>query len=366
MNFTTVMLLEFDEVKPTWLEMTFPSLTGSEKYNQLKENIESEKFDYIIDAIILVNAIVVIAQSYPELAGHSERSNPKLRDGMIDTPWEIAETIFTLVYVLEMSTKILLLGWKKYSSTVRNLFDAFITILAVGSMILVYYPNNYNNSHLIRFVVMARVVRVFRLFMVIKPFIVMSRTFVGVLPAAGRVALLLFCLVYVFSAIGMHFFGGLITRDPNNTMSYVLEGTEFADNFYWANNFNDILSGMNVCFNLLVINNWNEMESGIIAITNKWSRYFFLSFFICGVIIVNNLVVAIVIDFFFSEMEAAEKEEEMREARSGLKKLKGGGKELYFDGEKLPDGKVRSQFVATVRRGIVGTKQKLLLSKLVP
>lgn len=367
MNFTTVMLLEFDEVKPTWLEMTFPSIKDSEKYQKFRDIIQSDKFDYGIDAIILVNAIIVIAQSWPELAGHSERSNPKLRDGMIDTPWEIAETLFTMIYLVEMLSKILLLGWKNYSATIRNLFDGFITVLAVGSMIFVYYPNDYSNSHLIRFVVMSRVVRVFRLFMVIKPFTVMSRTFIGVLPAAGRVALLLFCLVYVFSAIGMHLFGGLLTRDPNNEMSYVLEGTDFADNFYWANNFNDLLSGINVCFNLLVINNWNEMETGILAISSKWSRYFFFTFFICGVIIVNNLVVAIVIDFFFSELEAAEKEEEeLKEARSGLKKLKSGGKRLFFDGEKLPDGKHQRQYVAKVRPGLTGTKQKMLLSKLIP
>lgn len=365
MNFSTVMVLEFDEVKPTWPERAFPEFVQSEKYQNFKDVILSNTFDYVIDIVVLINAIVVIAQSWPELTGQSARSNPKLQDGMIDTPWEFAETFFTIVYVIEMTSKILVLGWKQYSASLRNLFDGFITVLAVGSMIFVYYPNRYNNAHLVRFVVMTRVVRVFRLFMAYKPFTVISRTFVGVLPAAGRVALLLFCVVYIFSAIGMMLFGGLITRDPKNQMSYMLKGTDFANSFYWANNFNDLLSGMNVCFNLLVINNWNVFESGILAISTKWSRWFFFTFFLCGVIIVNNLVVAIVIDFFFSELEAAEKEEEFKEARSGLKKLSRGGKSLFFDGEKLPEGKNQSQYIATVNAGIVGTQQKELLSRLV-
>ncbi len=360
------MLLEFDEVNPTWLEKTFPDLLDNELYQKICTIINSSLFDHAIDIIVLINAIVVIAQSYPELSGQSITSDPKLSDGLIDTPWEIVETLFTLVYVIEMVAKILVLGFKEYSSSVRNLFDGFITVLAVGATIIVYIPDGINNTHLIRFIVMARVIRVFRLFMVIKPFKVMSRTFLGVLPAAGRITLLLFCVVYTFSAIGMHFFGGNVTRDPNNPMSYVLEGTAFADNFYWRNNFNDLLSGMNVCFNLLVINNWNEMESGIIAISNKYSRYYFLAFFICGVIIVNNLVVAIVIDYFVSELDAVDEEVEARETRAGLKKLEGNGKQILFDGEKLPEGKEKRKYVAHIRPGLTGQQQKKLLGRLIP
>ena len=49
----------------------------------------------------------------------------------------------------------------------------------------------------------------------------------------------------------------MITRDPANPLSFVLlEADDFVGNNYWANNFNDMMSGMNVLFNLLVVNNW--------------------------------------------------------------------------------------------------------------
>ena len=367
MNFTTVMLLQFEEVCPTWLEKMIPYVTQSQTYHDAKHLVESTTFDYAIDLVVFLNALVVIAQSYPELAGHSVESNPKLSDGMIDTPWEVAETLFTFIYVVEMLSKILLLGWKKYSSSVRNWFDGFITVMSVGAMLLVYIPNGYGNSHLIRFVVMARVIRVFRLFMVIKPFQDMSNTFLGVLPAAGRVALLLFCVVYTFSAIGMHIFGGRLTRDPNNQLSANLEDTDYANNFYWANNFNDLLSGMNVCFNLLVINNWNEMETGLIAITSKYCRYFLFAFYVCGVLIVNNLVVGIVIDFFCNELDAArEAKNEVKEANGGMKKLQHGGKSLFFDSEKLPEGNYNTKYVAKMPSGLTAAQQKIIMSQLIP
>jgi two pore calcium channel protein len=47
----------------------------------------------------------------------------------------------------------------------------------------------------------------------------------------------------------------VITRDPANPLAYaLLEADDFVDNDYWANNFNDMMSGINVLFNLLVVN----------------------------------------------------------------------------------------------------------------
>ena len=43
-------------------------------------------------------------------------------------------------------------------------------------------------------------------------------------------------------------------NELNENWFLQLEGTTYADCFYWGNNFNDLLSGMNVAFNLLVVN----------------------------------------------------------------------------------------------------------------
>ena len=109
----------------------------------------------------------------------------------------------------------------------------------------------------------------------------------------------------------------------------------------------------------------NEMESGLVAISNRYCRYFFLLFFICGVIIVNNLVVAVVLDFFIQELDAEEDKEE-RESRCGFKKLQSDGTEIMFDGEKSPQAKIPRKYVANIRRGFTDQQQKKLLGKLIP
>jgi hypothetical protein len=111
--------------------------------------------------------------------------------------------------------------------------------------------------------------------------------------------------------MGMQLYGGMITRDPANPLSYLVLDTDFSDNEYWGNNFNDMVSSMNTLFNLLVVNNWTECEIGFEAVTQaKWVRFFFLAFFILGVVFVNNLVVAFIINNFFAQLEIQKLREE--------------------------------------------------------
>ena len=218
------MLLEFESSSnyTPLIEKKFPVFVTTEKYQAFRQFILSKGFENAIDTIIILNTLVVVIQSYPELSGQTKVGNAQNFDGSVDTYWEIVETLFTVIYVAEMASKVIILGWRKYLCFARNIFDGLITISAILATIYVYYPNSFSDTRLIRFIVMARVLRVARLFMTIKSFQIMGRSFVGILPAVGRVCALLFCTVYIFSGIGLHFFGGLVTRDPNNTTSYLV------------------------------------------------------------------------------------------------------------------------------------------------
>ena len=165
---------------------------------------------------------------------------------------------------------------------------------------------------------------------------------VDIIPAATNVILMLLFLMYSFASLGTMLYGGsrflsslvacpghvissrkfgcshpcrmytisvatdeVITRDPQNQFSFkILEATDFVGNEYWANNFNDMFSGMNVLFNLLVVNNWTECEIGFEYVTgSKWVRLFFFSFHLVGVVVINNVVIAFVINAFFQQLK---------------------------------------------------------------
>jgi two pore calcium channel protein len=305
MDFGSVLLLEFVKTSAysTFVELRLPKIFHSSLYQTFCTVVKSNLFEYSIDAILVMNAVVIGIQSYPELSGQAVQIDPKYWDGSIDTIWEGVESVFTVIYALEVVVKVLVLGWRAYTESYKNVFDFTITILAVISSSIVYYPNEFSDSRLIRMIVMARVLRLIRLLTAMKRFQLIGIISVEILPAASSALMVLFCIMYFFSALGMHLYGGLITRDPANSLAYLLLGTDFSENDYWANNFNDMISGMNVLFNMLVVNNWTECEVGFEATTQeKWVRFFFLSFHVCGVILVNNLVIAFIINAFFEEL----------------------------------------------------------------
>lgn len=156
------------------------------------------------------------------------------------------ETVFTGIYLFEAVSKILVQGWKRYLDSAKNVFDFWITVMAVSSSVIVYYPNEFSDSRLIRMILTARVLRLIRLLSALKSFQLIGRISAEILPAASSVITVLFLSMYFFAALGMQLYGGMITRDPSNPMSELQLGSEYADSSYWANSFNDMLSGMNV------------------------------------------------------------------------------------------------------------------------
>eukprot|EP00934_Nitzschia_sp_Nitz4_P005854 Nitzschia sp. Nitz4//scaffold205_size38804//23986//26605//NITZ4_007646-RA/size38804-processed-gene-0.7-mRNA-1//1//CDS//3329541519//5844//frame0 len=308
-DFGSVLLLEFTKESDyqTIVERNFPTVFHSHWYQQLCTLVRSNLFERIVDLLLLLNAILIGIQSFPELTGKSIELNPLYLNGHLDTWEEYVETVFTTLYVIEALLRITVDGWKKYSESTRNMFDFLVTVCAVLATAYVYYPNEYSDSRLIRFVVMARVFRLGRLLMIIPAFQTLGNITSEILPGASEILLLLFFLMYWFAALGVVLYGGLITRDPANPLSEALLGNDFSDNDYWANNFNDLMSGMNVLFNLLVVNNWTNCEIGFEAVTGaKWVRWFFLSFHVLGVILVNNLVIAFIINAFLQQLDMLE------------------------------------------------------------
>jgi two pore calcium channel protein, plant len=351
-DFGEILLLEFTKASDyaTLVETRFPKLFQWPVYQKVCDTVRSPTFEFVVDGALILNAVVIAIQTYPQLAGRSVEVDPHVEDGYIDTYWEFFETLFTILYLIEVLLKIMVLGWKRYSESPRHMFDFLVTVSAVAATAYVYYPNDYSDSRLIRFIVMARVLRLMRLVFAMNQFQLVGIIVVEIFPGAINVFMLLFFVMYIFAALGMTLYGGMITRDPSNPLSDLVLNSDFSDNSYWANNFNDMMSGMNVLFNLLVINNWTECEIGFEAVTEgKWVRYFFFSFHILGVILANNLVVAFIINGFFQQLSTVTK-------RSiGKAEVEGGaviqGERAKFDGSQVTGTKTGAtgEYIARLR-----------------
>lgn len=123
----------------TFVETNLPSVFGSDLYQQLRTFVKSKRFEHGVEVILVMNAILVAVQDYPLLAGSDDFSlNPHYRDGSIDTVYELIESIFTALYVIEALLKIMVNGWRRYIESPRNAFDFGVTVLVLLATVYVY------------------------------------------------------------------------------------------------------------------------------------------------------------------------------------------------------------------------------------
>jgi len=264
---------------------------------------------------------------------------------------------FTTIFFLEMLVKIVVLGFRRYVSNLKNCFDGAVSALSVVTLVLILLPHSeLSDPVALRRIMALRTLRLLRICAQIPTLPPIVSTFVRMLPSATELLLTMLLLMYFFSVLGMQLFGGLINKDPARPEYALLKDDDFGESNYWVNNFNDIPSGMVVCFELIMVNNWMVFSDGFSVVTRKWARWFCVACYIFGVLIMLNIVVAFVLDAFMAQYEDAQKEQDddphenftvpnpFREVGDGTRKLADdlGGKvreasEYKIDLDKVPE-----------------------------
>lgn len=137
LDFGLVLLLNLQNESDytTFVETRLPSVYHSRWYARLSKAVQSNRFDLVVDVILVLNAITILAQDYSMLAGYDTDNSGSTE---LDTNWEKLETLFTALYVCEVMLKVTVNGWKKYSESARNIFDFFITCLTILASFYVY------------------------------------------------------------------------------------------------------------------------------------------------------------------------------------------------------------------------------------
>jgi two pore calcium channel protein len=83
LDFGNVLLLEFTNQSDyvTFIECHFPKVFQSRWYQTLCNVVRSKGFEYLIDCVLVANAVIIAIQSYPELSGADVAMNPHYNDG---------------------------------------------------------------------------------------------------------------------------------------------------------------------------------------------------------------------------------------------------------------------------------------------
>uniref|UniRef100_A0A8C0E6Y7 Calcium voltage-gated channel subunit alpha1 H n=1 Tax=Balaenoptera musculus TaxID=9771 RepID=A0A8C0E6Y7_BALMU len=200
---------------------------------------------------------------------------------------EISNIVFTSMFALEMLLKLLACGPLGYIRNPYNIFDGIIVVISVWEII------GQADGGL-------SVLRTFRLLRVLKLVRFMPalrRQLVVLMKTMDNVAtfcMLLMLFIFIFSILGMHLFG----------CKFSLK-TDTGDTVPDRKNFDSLLWAIVTVFQILTQEDWNVVLYNGMASTSSWAALYFVALMTFGNYVLFNLLVAILVEGFQAEAQAA-------------------------------------------------------------
>ncbi|KAE9341560.1 hypothetical protein PF008_g10575 [Phytophthora fragariae] len=248
-------------------------------------------FDRSVDLIILLNLMAILVEVQAKIHG----------DVVVSLSWERWMPVFSIVYIVEMLLKIYVFRSGSYFSSPKNIYDCTVTLVIFVAEVSVHTHSSEVEWQWIRLLLLFRFLRCLRLLVALQALSSMFAIVVRLIPAFLTLYGMLGMLMYAYAAVGMQLFGGkLVVGDPR------LAGITYGQANFYSNNFNDFASSLTTLFELLIVNNWFVTMEGAVTVTSKWSRIYFVSFYVVGVVMVLSLVVAFVVETYFEDAARSE------------------------------------------------------------
>ncbi|GJW79281.1 two pore calcium channel protein 1 isoform X2 [Tanacetum coccineum] len=262
-----------------WLKK-FPFYNSSLSEN-LKTFVKSTILEYVVAAVLLLNLVAVIIETTLDIQNNSGQKF-----------WQKVEFVFGWIYVVEMALKVYTYGFENYWKDSQNRFDFIVTwVIVIGETATFVSPTELtfiSNGEWIRYLLIARMLRLIRLLMHVKRYRAFIATFLTLIPSLMPYLGTVFCVMCIYCTLGIQVFGGLVNAGNSD-----LPNTEMADSEYPLDYAK--LSG------------------------TVWSYAYFVSFYLITVLLLLNLIVAFVLEAFFAELdlECPEEEEENKAPGTG-------------------------------------------------
>jgi Ion transport protein len=222
--------------------------------------------------------------------------------------------VFTYIFIIEMGLKVFAMGIIDYVSDKMNLFDALIVSISIIEMAVLTGPNKAASAF--------RAVRLFRTFRVLRVTkllrsLAYMKIIMGVISRSiskmAWIFLLMILFLYIYSLLGMQFFGGNL---------------EFRDNVgddRVRQNYDNFVNAFMASFQVMTQENWNTILDLALRspdVNNFLAIIYLVSWLCIGNWVFLNLLLATILDEFTNEdakqdeKELKDEEEEIAEAEN--------------------------------------------------
>uniref|UniRef100_UPI00358DF891 two pore channel protein 1 n=1 Tax=Myxine glutinosa TaxID=7769 RepID=UPI00358DF891 len=257
--------------------------------------VKLKAFKYLVYLVILTNGVWILVDAF-------EATGPA---GDACAPW--FPIAFVAFYCVEAVLKIVGLGPTCYFTSGWNVFDFLVTLSALlGLSVCLLDVRSFY------FIVTLRPLRLLRIFKVKKRFREVLGTMFELFPRMASLALTLMVFYYSFGIVGMEFFAGVLYPGCCNESSVAAyfnpvvrpgpkNGTEMGGGLFFLHNFDNILNSFVTLFGLTVVNNWYITMEGVVSQTSRWSRLYFMIFYLVTMVVLT-IIVAFILEAFLFRM----------------------------------------------------------------
>uniref|UniRef100_A0A3B5BNM1 Voltage-dependent T-type calcium channel subunit alpha n=1 Tax=Stegastes partitus TaxID=144197 RepID=A0A3B5BNM1_9TELE len=318
---------EWCRQRDTWSLYLFPP---DSRFRILCNQIITHKmFDHIVLVIIFLNCIT-IAMERPHIdSGSAERIFLTL-----------SNYIFTAIFVVEMTVKIVALGWcfgdKAYLRSSWNILDGMLVTISVIDILVSLISNSGTK--------ILGMLRVLRLLRTLRPLRVISRapglklvveTLMSSLKPIGNIVVICCAFFIIFGILGVQLFKGKFffckgedVRNITNKSDCLQAKYEWEKRKY---NFDNLGQALMSLFVLASKDGWVDiMYDGLDAVGvdqqpimnyNPWMLLYFISFLLIVAFFVLNMFVGVVVENFHKCRRHQEAEEAKRREEKRLKRM---------------------------------------------
>ena len=261
----------------------------------------SLSFDNVIAGLIGAN-ILVMSLSWWELPALGVVAESDAADDLQETPFnkglEWANLCFTVIFAIEATLKLIGLGAKQYFDSKLNLFDFVVVAVSVTGTVIDFVAGDASAALVSALMVfrVARVLRICRLALRFAGIKRLLQTLLFTLPAVMNVFMLLFLMIFIFTVLGMSFFGKNHYATAEDHGHYGLY-SEHA-------NFRYFHIGFFMLFRMTTGESWNGIMHDCMQQSGGMSSFFFVGFMIVATSLLTNLVIAILLEEFSSKVAA--------------------------------------------------------------
>lgn len=236
-----------------------------------KKIINSRLFNNFIFSLILLSAVIIGLETYPNLA--------KKYHNILS----LIDQLIIILFTIEITLKIISNGKKPwaYFSDPWNIFDFIIVAICLIPL---------NDTHYFAVFRILRILRILRLISVFPKLKLIISALLKSIPSMGYIIMLIGMLFYVYAIVGVFIFGA---TDPKH--------------------FGDLHHAFVTLFKILTLEGWadimnvhifDESVNDNMQIISLWPFFYFSSFILIGAMIIMNLFIGVIMN----SMEESKKE----------------------------------------------------------